>query len=632
MYAFFTYIKNGFNYIYNYLFGNSKTSDHVEVNGSNVKKVPTQVMSTHLNELADSTAPCVKQNVRAEPKKESDLGAQLAPNSMTLPEPADLLQASPLSQTKDLKDLLPVVKVLPTIIDDKADMAKLTLKEVQADPISSPPLVELQHAAELPPASESQMKFKLETQLPSPTAPEVELKIQSPSGLIKSETYEIHGTSQLPRPPVFNSQVAPRSDSRSIHHFRNTAKFHPKTPLLTPVYTPQKGWHQVRLPQQRGRRSSPAINFFTPVPLLSLDIGCYFISRKQLPRTLIRLLNELKKVFPWARIYLTGAGPENILNGIKPNDYDLLIIGPSLDMVDKYLKTKPINSSVRSFKYPIIHCELGNNVLIDFTVKSNDYGEPFNNLLARDYMVRDFNASSLYCEFTQNNKFWVFSFNKALQKLQEGIIDSNLAPMFTFTQDPTRLFRLIKIMICKPNHKLGDFLAKTIKDLSDIQDSKPKWAFLFNQFIKMEYGNLDRFNQAIRKLFLRYNYQAINPTLHQLGLLASFTDNASQDVERACAKIPNIKTENKFIFWILANMLMGLENGKEFAHCPLAQFLKLSPEENAYFNRINGKKAGQITGLKDVPKELTDLINQFNLTDEVTQTPKLATVIATGCC
>ncbi|CEG58415.1 nucleotidyltransferase family protein [Legionella fallonii] len=340
------------------------------------------------------------------------------------------------------------------------------------------------------------------------------------------------------------------------------------------------------------------------------------IKRSQFPPQMIQLIDELRVQFPDAKFYLTGGCPANILDALKPNDYDILVINADLDLIQKYLETKKINSERRSNKFPILFCDLGQGVTLDFSVKKCEQSKDIGKTLEADYLTRDFNLNALYVEFTVESEFSVFSFFNALKAQQGKVITSVSDPLDAFAKDPIRLFRLAKLLITNPTYSLEWKLRQALKQIGEVKEGQPQWLWLFQAFIKAEFGNWNRLDYAMRKLFERYNYQEINKAFETMGLLTAFTDNTYDDVERACSKIPLVGSSNKFIYWILANVLQRFENGKEHQLFSWHSILNLSYYEEELLDFIYAQGAKQSFGIHVVAPEIQALIGGFQLSPE----------------
>lgn len=339
----------------------------------------------------------------------------------------------------------------------------------------------------------------------------------------------------------------------------------------------------------------------------------WIIKRNQFPVRLIELIDDLKVQFPDAKFYLTGASPSNILDRIKPNDYDILVINLDLNLLQKYLASKKVNLQKRSEKFPILFCDLGAGVAVDFSAKKMEAAEHVRNVLEMDYLSRDFNLSALYVEFTAANEFPVFSFGDVLRTRHAKIIESIGEPLEVLVSDPTRLFRLAKLLITNPTYNLGPKLQYGLQELTKKQPGTAQWLSLLESFLKTEYGNHDRLDQAMRKLFERYSYQEINKAFQKMGLLTAFTNNTYEDVERACSRIPEVASGEQYIYWIMANILKYAENGNEHALFPWHSILNLSGTETDFLDFIYGKAYNQESGVFVALPEIHELIDSFQL-------------------
>ncbi|MBL7480414.1 hypothetical protein [Legionella bononiensis] len=365
---------------------------------------------------------------------------------------------------------------------------------------------------------------------------------------------------------------------------------------------------------------SPA--FFVPLSQRAA-LNVQYLNRNQFPLPMMQLLDELRTQFPEARFFLTGAATSNILDGIKPNDYDILIINISMSLVNDFLHSRQLYTEIRSTKYPIIFCDMGNGITLDFTVNENQLKESVQHLLNADFEKRDFNLNALYCEITTEINFLIFSFGNAMNLRNKKIISSIKEPGSAFEHDPVRIFRLAKLLITNPTYVLSKDLQVEIKSFSQISDEMPKWKKLIKTAIREDYGTLDRIDYAMRKLFIRYGYEDINKAFYKLGLLTEFTDNSYSSVRSACSKVPAIEADEKFIYWIMANILQRFENGKSNQTCPLNFLLRLSFIEQDYLDYVYGKGPNKIPEVYVFVPEVLALIKQFRLSYEFIETDAL---------
>lgn len=357
---------------------------------------------------------------------------------------------------------------------------------------------------------------------------------------------------------------------------------------------------------QNSLKTCSNITFFPPQPLNVVEKN-KFITRSKLPHQIIQLLDALRLHLPDIRIYLTGAAPSNILDGVEPNDHDILILNTNIYRVNELLQSWNLRTEIRSSKFPIIFCDLGKGITLDFSVKYLYPNDIIEQVLEKDFSERDFNLNALYCEITEEDSFRVFSFEKAIEARDKKVIVSIQNPEHSFKYDPTRIFRLAKLLIANPDYQLGDELAEYI------QKFQLNWSDILNQFIRLEKGNRDRLTFAIRKLFVRYNYQEINIALFKLNVLTEFTGNSQASVQEACSKIQYAEPENKLVYWMLANILQGYEEGKKLCEYPLYPFLRLFPQEVFCMHSVHNLVHGKPFPFNLCPPGVHLLIAQFKL-------------------
>lgn len=344
-----------------------------------------------------------------------------------------------------------------------------------------------------------------------------------------------------------------------------------------------------------------SLTFFAPEP----KIQC--LSRDSIPTSVMQLINQLLKELPTAKIYLTGAAPSNILDSLTPNDYDLLVVNSTLPVINQLLLQKKFKPEIRSLKHPMIFCDMGDGITLDFTVKPLSPNQTVRQLLEEDFSQRDFNINALYCRFTMDQEFPVFSFSQALVTRNAGFIESIQNPMTSLRQDPTRLFRLGKIVITNPKYVLGHELQLTLDGLNG------KWMETLLSFIKMDPGNIHRVNHAIKKLFSRHSYEVINAALDKLSGLFELTELSLKEADAACLKIPNVRMDQRFLFWVLANRLKGYELGNQSELCSTHPILVLTSLERDFLQFIYDKAPGRVGDVQVYVNEILLLIEGFKI-------------------
>ncbi|MCL9684740.1 hypothetical protein [Legionella maioricensis] len=508
--------------------------------------------------------PAIKS--RKETPVKSKIKSITAPENEIMNTPEVAVQMAPKKSRTKLKgaQVKPEGRIQPEEVQIQAKDTQIKPKEAQIKP------------------KEAQIKLK-EAQIKLKEA-----QIKSKEAQIKSKVVKLDGSRTK------------AEESRS------------KTAIIHTPIKPSKVESSVNSEVKKPSLSSSASVFF-PSYLLTPTVPVKpVINRDKFPQQVIQLIDELRIKFPEAKFYFVGAGPANILDGLKPNDYDILIVNADVGLIQNHLQSRKINAQKRSGKHPVIFCDFENGVSIDFTVKTQKEVQP-KNILEGDFKNRDFNLSALYCEFTADKEFEVFSFSNALKLRNDRIIEAIGDPVASLEQDPTRLFRLAKLLITNPNYVLGKELQQAIDGLKEVKDKKPKWLLLFEQFIKAEYANHDRLDQAMRKLFIRYSYQDINKAFQKLGLLTEFTDNSHTAADQACSKIPDISPAERYIYWVLANILQRFEDGKENSLSPLHPILNLTYGEIDLLDFVYGQGPSKTPEVYVYLSQVLTLIGNFKL-------------------
>ncbi|USQ15010.1 hypothetical protein J2N86_06865 [Legionella lytica] len=350
----------------------------------------------------------------------------------------------------------------------------------------------------------------------------------------------------------------------------------------------------------------------TPHSFFTVEQSVVSLTRAKIPQELLLLMDELRKEFPKAAFYLTGAAPGNILEDIEPNDYDLLVLNISLFELQDALTRKKISSEQRSVKYPILYCPLTPKISIDFSVKFLASTQTPQDLLKSDFLARDFNLNALYMEFTEQNQFPIFSYSNALAKRAEKkIVDVLDSPIETLKQDPIRLFRLAKLMISYPNYSLDTSVKKALIELQG------QWPNIMNTYLLQDKANRFRMNHALRKLFSKCSMEAINEAFVKLHVLPLFSGNSKTLSDTACSRIPKTLPKEYHCFsWILANSLQYLEEKKQ-VYCPLLTSVVLTPNESACLRFVALKVNNNIVDMQafDMINEpaLVELLQEFHL-------------------
>lgn len=346
------------------------------------------------------------------------------------------------------------------------------------------------------------------------------------------------------------------------------------------------------------------------------EIQQLFINKQQIPSRLIQLIKELQQSFAKSLWYLTGSAPANILDEILPNDYDLIAVNVSLPEIQQFLGTKGLKGEIRGQKFPILCCDLGEGVWVDFAVRSTQNLSAIDTLLKNDFYIRDFNLNALYCQLTTADEFPVFSFDDALKARQHKQITSIADPDKTFKQDPTRLFRLAKLMISYPNYRISDELRKSLTAL------RPKLIVLLENYAGRHVNNRFRLDQSIKKLFARATYSEINEAFDRLGVLNIFSGNNLANANEACSRIPIIGAKDKWFFWIAANILKSYTLGNSNGWSPLYHALWSTQQEQDWYRYINSICPGQqLQRMQYFNLQLLELIESFNLTTSINFSP-----------
>lgn len=375
------------------------------------------------------------------------------------------------------------------------------------------------------------------------------------------------------------------------------------------------------MPSTNNETSTPAITstssttFFSPATKKNATV--LSLQRSQLPKTMMDLVDKLRGQFPSARFFITGAAPEDCLDNLTPNDYDLLIVDKSsIYAINQFLNLQRYKSEVRSVKYPVIFCDLTEGLTLDFSVISPSDELSIQQLLENDFKKRDFNLNAFYCELTQEDNFEIFSFADALDNRKKKIISFTNSEIDCFEKDPTRLFRLCHLMIKHPTYSLHKQVKEALISLRTVENGIPKWYTVFTNYVQTP-GNGERLTHAIRKLFVRHSYEQINKALHILGLLSLFTDNSWTSANEACSKIPPVTPESKLLMWLMANVFQRLENGKKDQALPLNPFLYLYYIEHQHlaYAYSHGPRARSMHPIwKNMPIET--LISNFKLPEK----------------
>lgn len=350
------------------------------------------------------------------------------------------------------------------------------------------------------------------------------------------------------------------------------------------------------------------LRFFAPVAVIpdsQMKFSDKSIGRAQIKPEVMHLLDTLIEQFPLAEFYLTGAAPANILDSSQPNDYDIVTVNLSLPHLHAFFLSKNIKSDIRGLKNPILFCDLGIGITLDFTSKMFMPNETIEALLFTDFISRDFTNNALYCKFTKADEFQIFSFASALKNREEKIIDSIPNAEVIFKQDLTRLFRLVKLIIKQPEYQLSGRLQNALDNL------RSDWLVLIRNYTNASSANRFRLDHVMKKLFARSQYLEINQAFNRLGVLNVFTGNNLEDANLACAKIPVFNDKNKMLYWIAANILQGYSKGKIQGYSPLHNSLLLTEQELDYLLYINGKGPGRTAVLHYCAFDIVALVSAF---------------------
>lgn len=330
------------------------------------------------------------------------------------------------------------------------------------------------------------------------------------------------------------------------------------------------------------------------------------VKRESIPANVMQLVDELRVHLASAELYLTGAAPSNIMDGVKPNDYDILVVNSTLPLILEFLKSKGLKPEQRSKSNPILYCPLVEGISLDFTAKSTKDNETVQDVLQADFALRDFNVNAIYCQFTAADEFPIFSFKSALTTRNQKVIETIGDAKESLTADPTRLIRLLKLIITHPEYAMGSQLQQTLDEM------KGQWLVLFKQFNAARNGNIDRLNHAFRKLFMRQKVSDINKILNKFGVLEELTGLSLEDALSAGEKIVSNRPENKFLYWIIANMLHTAQS-KPGEDSPISGILSLTLLERDIMNFVTAKTSGREPDVHLYLQDLLSMVKAFDI-------------------
>lgn len=235
------------------------------------------------------------------------------------------------------------------------------------------------------------------------------------------------------------------------------------------------------------------------------------LSRNKFSSSFLNTLDLLQNAFTSCTFVITGFAVENLLSGnMIPNDYDVLMIAPQTASV-YHIQQKLSDCTIRSNTTPVAFYAPKDSPPIEFRVYDKTLKQNLNELLYQDYKKRDHNVSSLYAIINSESQWPVFSFDKALEHRNNKCISTNQPPEQLYAEDPTRLFRLMHLMLCCKEFELEPTLEESLHRLS------PTWLDLFSEYLQKDSGNSKRLKYAIDKLLQRYKKMELHDVCNALA-------------------------------------------------------------------------------------------------------------------
>lgn len=324
-------------------------------------------------------------------------------------------------------------------------------------------------------------------------------------------------------------------------------------------------------------------NFFTS----RVDANSLPLAPESIPEALLALIIDFKKVHPGAKCYLTGGAPADLLHQITPSDYDIIVLYTDLPSIQSFLHQREIYAEITNTKHSVLTCEVAKGINVDFIIRKVEPNQSEEQVLKADFFGRDFTLAGLYCELKDESELQVFSFEQSLAITKLQRIGAIKSPKKQFMDDPIRLFRLLKLIICYPNFTLTSELQTALNDLN------PHWVQYFHHFLNLNPNYGLRFNAAVAKLFQRFSYEQINEGMDKLGILSVFASTTKEQANIACTYIPEFtRLIGRHIYWIGANLLMASSLQPYADNTPLKTLMLLSVEERFFIAYLDQRLKG----------------------------------------
>jgi hypothetical protein len=275
-------------------------------------------------------------------------------------------------------------------------------------------------------------------------------------------------------------------------------------------------------------KDKPAAKAPTPIVMHSLFSACKapqeHIAIKEIPSCLLDLAKKIKQKFNTNMILCGGAVTHLFLKRPNPNDFDCLVFNVDLSELYRFLTASGYSHCyIVGRHYPILKIQIkeeDKNYDIDLTTENAPDPENVDKCMAEILSKRDFKLSALYLDLIPSQPhFEIKGFDGAIDSLKQKKISIVHNPKRsteenTFTEDPLRLFRLIKLSFQYPDFSFDRGLEQTLGTTS-LQT-------IFEKFLKVDL-NQSRIGTALELLFKRFDLLEVIHRLGTSGILEGIT-------------------------------------------------------------------------------------------------------------
>ena len=248
-------------------------------------------------------------------------------------------------------------------------------------------------------------------------------------------------------------------------------------------------------------------------------------ARDRLPKELLGLNSLIKELTGNFLIVVGGAVESFYLNEKDVKDYDCLVcIEPLKDLKDlkDALHSNGYTNATIHGKHQVLQLEVNK---IEIEICTLEKGDGVYGHLRTDAYKRDFKSSAMYLLMSEADKFEIFDPTGGLKCLDDKSIDI-INNDDLFKEDPIRLFRLVKLMLKRPDFRLAQPLTDKLNSI----DFTGLWKdYLVDANAKKLHPA--RIKTALSRLLHRFEAENVVAAFDHIGSLSGLMGIESHQLE-----------------------------------------------------------------------------------------------------